>query len=167
MRPAVQHRASVNRTLARHFVDLVTDAAQHLGGAIDNGLDQPIQHALRLCRAAARLAHPVEEDGEGAGLIIPHRDQRLLGEDEGDIGQLRHIGFGMADHPRGHVARLSFGVDQLGGFEVAHFLARGDGDAKQLLDLRILLGRGVDHVDPDRIRERIAFRDADEPVIFR
>jgi hypothetical protein len=82
---------------------LVADAAQHLGGAVDDRLDQPSITAAGCAAAAAGLGDAVEEDVEGAGLVIAHRDQRLLGQDEGDVGQLRDVGLRLADDAGRHV----------------------------------------------------------------
>ncbi len=66
---------------------LVTDAAQHLGGAVDDRLHQPIEHRFRLMAAAAGLGDAVEEDVEGTGARhSAPSPARLLGEDKGDVG---------------------------------------------------------------------------------
>ena len=143
--------ATPGEDAARGDVDLVADAAQHLGGAVDDRLDQPVQHRFRLLAAASRLGRAVEEDVEGARLVIAYRHQRLVGEDEGHIRQQRDDGVGLADDPRGHVARAVLGIDDLGRLEIVHLLARRDRDAQMLLDPLVLLGRRIEQVDPDHV----------------
>ena len=63
------------------------DIGEDLRRAVDDGLDQAVEHRLRLMAAAAGLDGAGHEHGEGARLVIAHRDERPVGQDERHVEQ--------------------------------------------------------------------------------
>src|SRR5690606_33781197 len=65
-------------------VDAAGCRLQDLGQPVDDGLDETGKDLLRARAAAARLAGPVREHGEGARLLVAHGDESRALEDKGD-----------------------------------------------------------------------------------
>ena len=69
----------------------VPDRAQDFRGAVDDRLEQSVEHGLRLVAAAAGLHGPGHEHVERARLAVAHGDEGPFGQDERDVDELRRF----------------------------------------------------------------------------
>ena len=72
-------RGGCQRVRSRRFratrIDALADRCKNFRRAIDDRLDQTVEHRLRLVPAAAGLHDARHEHGEGARLAVAHRDR--------------------------------------------------------------------------------------------
>ena len=80
---AARHLAAVEH-LARRVVDDEPDALEMVGGAIDHRFEQADENAPARHRGRLRLHRPAHIGGKGLRMMVAHRDQPVVLDDEGD-----------------------------------------------------------------------------------
>ena len=102
------------KTPASDGIELVSDLVQRPGGAIDDGVDKPDRHRVRMQRLGRNFCQPLTEEIEGFAGIVANSDQRFGTEDEGDVSDVRRP-FSFADDAGVKVAHAIFGIVGFGG----------------------------------------------------
>ncbi len=137
---------------AREPVDPLALELEHVGGAVDDGLDQPGQDRLAGQHHPGRPRRPVHEHPERLRIVVAHRGELVVAQDEGDAGEHRVVGIDPAQQSPGHVAGAVLDIEEFRGLDVLHLLPGRDRDAEERLDLVVLLAGRLDQVDPERVR---------------
>ena len=81
-----RQRALGAEGLLRGVVDDLSGALQVVGGAVDHGFEQRDEDTPAIHRGGLRLHRPLHIGREGLRVMIPHGNERLVLDDEGDRG---------------------------------------------------------------------------------
>ena len=135
----------------------VADRAEDFRGAVDDRLDQSVEHRLRLVAAAAGLHGAGHEHGEGARLAVAHGDERPFGQDERDVDELRASPYRSCT---GRAPSCSARCSRDRGSRTARYRPSPPGrdlDVEMALDEPVFLAGRLDQVDPEGVgRDRLA-----------
>ncbi len=91
-------------------------------------------------------------DRDRVGVAIG--DQPVADQDESDLGVLWLVGVQLGDDRHRHEKRALLFIKPVRGLDLPHFLPRGHVDVQRVLDELLLLGGGLEEVDPQRIRRQ-------------
>ncbi len=134
-----------------NLIDFGAGALQNVGAAVDHRVQQFHQHHFARDPRHAGAGQLVLDEGKRLWLVVAHRDQAVTGQDEGDGRRFRHIGVGLAHQRRGHVTGAVLDIEPAGNLDLLHVFPGRHRDPGQPLNRAVLLHRGVQQVDPDRI----------------
>ena len=123
-----------------------------VGRAINHRIKQIHQHRFPGDRRGAGPRELVADDHERPRLVVAHRHQAVVAEDEGHRRGSGHVGIGMAHQRRRHVARAVLHVEAARNLDLLHFLARRNRDAEDALDETRLRQRRRQEIEPRRRR---------------
>ena len=107
--------------------------------------------ASTACASGVGLRMPLgvrDETAERQRIHIAVRDQARALEDEGDLRVFGQVGVELGDDGRGEIQRAGLFIEAAGGFDLAHFLARGDVEAQPRLDQALFFEGGLEQVEP-------------------
>ena len=140
-------------------VHVGADAFEDVRQAIHDLLEQMQHHRVGGGEQRHRLALGARgKDCEGFGRGVAHRDQRGVGQHEGNGGRAVFPHVHAVEEVGGQEERVILPIEAGGGFDLLHFFPRRDLEAQGGLH-RLLLGRGgVEQVDPDGAAQGFGFR---------
>jgi hypothetical protein len=113
------------------------------------GVDEADRHRVGMKRLRAGLAELLPEELERVAGIVAHRDQRGRRQNEGDAGNVWRV-FRFADEAAVQVAHSVLGVIGFGRLGEIGIGARRHFATEKELDLLVLAGGRLDHVEPHR-----------------
>ena len=146
----------------REALDLVLDALDEVGHAVDDGVEQAGHDGGAGGARRIALLDALQVERKRLGLGVADGDQAVAGEDEGDGRRLRDRRLDVVDDRRRHEVGAALLIEAVGGLDLAHLGARRDVDGQRVLGELVFLDGRLQQVDPYGIagqrRARLMYR---------
>lgn len=88
------------------------------------------------------------KQAKGAGLGVAHGNQPATAQNEGDIGQMRQVRFGLAEQRCGHVNAMIVHIQSAGRLDILEVVTGGKRQAQQALGQSLLGPVRIEKIEP-------------------